>query len=35
MIIPWNHESDGNEIDESERQYEKHDDPRIALFRGI
>jgi hypothetical protein len=28
-------ESGSNEIDESDLQYEKHDDPRIAAFRGI
>jgi hypothetical protein len=28
-------ESGSNEIDESNTQYEKHDDPRISTFRGI
>jgi hypothetical protein len=33
--IRFNRESDANEIDESDPQYEKHDDPRISTFRGI
>jgi hypothetical protein len=28
-------ELDSNEIDESDSQSEKHDDPRISTFRGI
>jgi hypothetical protein len=28
-------EFDSNDIDESEKQYEKHDDPTISTFRGI
>jgi hypothetical protein len=28
-------ELDSNDIDESELQGEKHDDPRISTFRGI
>jgi hypothetical protein len=31
----FNLEYDSNEIDESESQREKHDDPRISTFRGI
>jgi hypothetical protein len=31
----FNREFDSNEIDESDLQNEKHDDPRISTFRGI
>jgi hypothetical protein len=30
-----NREFDSNEIDESDLQREKHDDPRISTLRGI
>jgi hypothetical protein len=33
--IRSNREFDSNEIDESDLQSEKHDDPRISTFRGI
>jgi hypothetical protein len=33
--ILFNCESDSNDIDESDRQDEKHDEPRISKFRGI
>jgi hypothetical protein len=33
--IRLNRDSDSNEIDESEEQYEKHDEQRISTFRGI
>jgi hypothetical protein len=33
--IRFNCEFNSNEIDESEQQDEKHDDPRISTFRGI
>jgi hypothetical protein len=33
--IRFNREFVSNEIDESNRQSEKHDDPRISTFRGI
>jgi hypothetical protein len=33
--IRFNDDPDSNEIDESERQYEKHDDPRILIKFGI
>jgi hypothetical protein len=33
--IRRNRESDSNDIDESDSQYEKHDEPRISIFRGI
>jgi hypothetical protein len=33
--IRFNREFDSNEIDESDLQDEKHDDPRISTFRGI
>jgi hypothetical protein len=35
VSIRFNRESDSNEIDESDLQDEKHDDPRISTFRGI
>jgi hypothetical protein len=31
----FNREFDSNEIDESDLQSGKHDDPRISKFRGI
>jgi hypothetical protein len=34
-LTRFNREFDSNEIDESDSQYEKHDDPRISTFRGI
>jgi hypothetical protein len=30
-----NRDSDSNEIDESDAQYEKHDEQRISTVRGI
>jgi hypothetical protein len=33
--IRFNDDGDSNEIDESERQDEKHDDPRISTEHGI
>jgi hypothetical protein len=33
--ICFNREFDSNEIDESDAQYEKHDDPRISTLHGI
>jgi hypothetical protein len=33
--IRINRESHSNEIDESELQQERHDDPRMSIFRGI
>jgi hypothetical protein len=33
--IRVNREFDSTEIDENDRQYEKHDDPRISPFRGL
>jgi hypothetical protein len=33
--IRFNRESDSNAIDESDRQYQKHDEQRISTFRGI
>jgi hypothetical protein len=33
--IRRNRELDSNDIDESDSQDEKHDEPRISIFRGI
>jgi hypothetical protein len=33
--IRFNDDGDSNEIDESEKQNEKHDDPRISTEHGI
>jgi hypothetical protein len=33
--IRVNREFDSNEIDESDWQFSKHDNPRISTFRGI
>jgi hypothetical protein len=35
VSIRLSRESGSNEIDESDSQFEKHDDPRISTFRGI
>jgi hypothetical protein len=35
VSIRFNRESGSKEIDESDSQNEKHDDPRISTFRGI
>jgi hypothetical protein len=35
LSIILSRESDSNEIDESNLQSEKHNDPRISTFRGI
>jgi hypothetical protein len=35
VSIRFNREFDSNEINDSDSQDEKHDDPRISTFRGI
>jgi hypothetical protein len=35
VLMRVNRDSDSNEIDESDRQYEKHFEQRISTFRGM
>jgi hypothetical protein len=35
VLIRVNRDSDSNEIDERDRQHEKHDEQRISTLRGI